>query len=535
MGIGIGILVLAVIVIAGIAIVRQVLGKRESAPGGSGDVLAYLLLALAVGVAGFALASLAATAFPSGDFVIDVRGRVANSLAALVVATPVAVLLWRRQEQRRATFPATAGWTVYLALIEAVFMTSLVAALFGFFQWIFADGAGAGWTNLVVFGGIVAFHEWAMHRTPPASDGASLPRIVGSAIGFVATVIGLGGTIGWLLSEVYATLAATAGGSELGTWVSFLLAGAPVWYYRWLRAWKGDPDTPRNAWTFLVSVAGLTSTLGSLTAIAIQSLAYLLTDTAPAGTHFEFLPPTLAVTIVGVAAWAHHRQRLGRERTHAVRAYVYAMSALGLATAVGAATGLSTAAFGPATLIGRRGEAIIALTLTLVVGAAVWLYFWFGASRQPREIEAPSGPRRFYLIGMSVVMGLTSAGALIAALVIVFQRLLGTGSGESIVIPVSLFVFAGLATWHLLRVNAQDRDLIGSEETTTPFSVTIVCSHPGMVSARFPDVAKIRVLYRGDDSGVIDAEMADEIVEAVGNRSSYVWVDSDGFRIATAR
>lgn len=535
MGIGIGILVLAGIVIAGIAIVRQVLGKRESVPGGGGDVLSYLLLALAVGVTGFALASLAATAFPSGDFVIDVRGRVANSLAALVVATPVAVFLWRRQERRRVTFPNTAGWTVYLALIEAVFVTSLVAALFGFFVWIFADGDGTGWTNIVVFGGIVIFHEWATKRTPPTSDGAGLPRIVGSAIGFVATVIGLGGIIGWLFSEVYSTLAATAGGSEFGTWVSFLLAGAPVWYYRWLRPWKGDPDTPRNAWTFLVSVASLTAVLGSATVIVIQTLAYLLTDTDPAGTHFEFLPPTLAVTIVAVAAWAHHRHRLGRERTDAVRAYVYAMSAIGLVTTVGAATGLSTAAFGPADLVGRRADAIITLTITLITGAAVWLYFWLGASREPREIEAPSGPRRFYLIGMSVVMGLTSAGALIAALIIVFQRLLETGSGESVVVPVSLFVFAGLATWHLLRINAEDRDLIGSEESITPFSVTIVCSHPGMVSARFPDVAKVRVLYRGDDAGLISDEMADEIVEAVANRSSFVWVDSDGFRIAAAR
>lgn len=535
MGIGIGILVLAGIVIGGIAIVRRVLGKRESTPGAGGDALTYLLLALAVGVAGFALASLAATAFPSGDFVIDVRGRVANSLAALVVATPVAIFLWRRQERRRASYPTTAGWTVYLALIEAVFMTSLVAALFGLFEWILADGSGAGWTNLVVFGGIVIFHEWAMRRTPPASDGAGLPRIVGSAIGLVATVIGLGGIIGWLFSEVYSTLAPTAGGSDLGTWVSFLLAGAPVWYYRWLRPWEGDPDTPRNAWTFIVSVAGLSSALGSLAVIAIQSLAYLFTDTEPAGSHFEFLPWALTVTIVGTAAWAHHRHRLGRERTDAVRAYVYAMSAVGLVTTVGGATALSTAAFGPADLVGRRADAIIALTVTVIVGAAVWLYFWLGASRQPRELEAPSGPRRFYLIGMSVVMGLTSAGALIAALVIVFQRLLETGAGESVVIPVSLFIFAGLATWHLLRINAEDRDLIGSEETITPFSVTIVCSHPGMVSARFPDVAKVRVLYRADDTGMIDDDMADEIVAAVAHRSSYVWVDSDGFRVAAAR
>ena len=165
----------------------------------------------------------------------------------------------------------------------------------------------------------------------------------------------------------------------------------------------------------------------------------------------------------------------------------------------------------------------------------MWLAFWTRASNFPRETEASSTPRRVYLIGMSVILGLVSAGALIAVLVIIFQRLLDTGGTESIMIPISLFAFAGLATWHLLRVNAADRELIGSEETLTPFSVTLICSHPGMVSARFPDVARIRVIYRSDDVGVIQDDMADEIVAAVSNQSSIVWVDEDGFRVAPAR
>lgn len=535
MGISIGLIVLAGIVIGGIAIVRRFVGQREQAADGGGDVLAYLLLALAVGVAGFALASLASTAFSSGDFVIDVTGRVANSLAALVVATPVAVFLWRRQDKRRSSHPRSAGWTVYLALIEAVFMTSLVVSMYGVYAWIFTNATSADWTNVIVFGAVVVFHEWAAGRTPPASDGASLPRVVGSAVGLVALLIGLGGIVSWLLSEVYSTLTPTAGGSQLGTWVSFFLAGAPVWYYRWLRPWTGEPDTPRNVWTFLVSVAGLVASVGSVTTILIQTLTYLFTDTGPAGSYFEFLPYAVAIAIVGAAAWAHHRRRLGKERTDPVRAYSYASAAVGLIATTGSATGLSVAAFGAGDFIVREAEAVIGLALTLVAGASVWLYFWLQASRQPREVEAPSGPRRFYLIGMSVIAGLTSAGALIASLIIIFQRLLGSGAGESVVLPISLFVFAGLATWHLLRENATDRELIGSEESITPYSVTIICSHPGMLSARFPDVAKVRVLYRADESGVIDDDMAEQIVAEVGNRSSYVWVDSDGYRVTPAR
>ena len=535
MAVAAGLLVLAGLVIGGIAVVRRLLGKREDRPGGAGDILAYLLMALAVGVAGFALASLAAAAFPSDEFVVDVRGRVANSLAALVVALPVAVFLWRRQEKRRLAHPESSGWTVYLTLIEAVFMTALVAALFGIFEWAFTDAASAGWTNLIVFGGVIVFHEWAVRRTPPASDAAELPRVVGSAIGLVATAVGLGGVIGWLLSEVYATFAPTAGGSDLGTWISFLLAGAPVWYYRWLRPWADEPATPRRAWMFLTSVTGLAAALGALTVSLVETLLFLFTETDPAGTHFDFVPVSASVAVVGLSVWAHHRERLGRERTDPVRAYDYAMAAIGLLTTVGGATALSTVAFSPADLVTSTAEAVIVAASGLVVGSGLWVWFWMRAERQPRETEAASGPRRFYLIAMSVLLGLTSAGSLIAALVIVFQRLLGSGGDESIVVSVSLFVFAGLATWHLLRTNMQDRDLIGADESLTPFSVTIICSHPGMISTQFPDVASVKVLYRDDDEGVIDETMAAEIVEAVGNKPAYVWVDSDGFRIARSR
>lgn len=529
------VVLLGLIIIGGIAVARRVMGKGDKPKDEGSDVIPYLLLALAVGVAGFAFATLAATAFPSEDLVIDVSGRVANALAGIVVATPLAVFLWRRQEDRRKKHPASPGWTLYLSVMEAVFMTAFVVALFGILEWALGGREGAGWTNLVVFGAIVVFHEWAARKTPPLSDSAELHRVVGTAIGLIPLVFGLGGIIGWLLSEVYATFTPTVGGADLETWVSLTLAGAPVWTYRWLRPWPSEPAAPRNAWMAVVSVVGLASAVGAAAFTAAETLLYMLTDTDPAGTHFDFLPASLATLIVGTAVWAHHRQRLGPNRTDAIRAYEYSMATLGLLSAVGGAVGLATAALGPDELVGQRTEAVIAVGTTLVAGAVVWFYFWQRASNAPRETEAPTSPRRFYLIGGSIVFGLASAGALIGTLVVLFQRLLEGEPGDTLVVQASVFVFAGLATWHLLATNADDRDLIGSDETLTPFEVTIVCSHPGMIATRLPDVAKVKVIYRDDEAGVIDEELAGEIVEAVGNSSSIVWVDSDGFRVARAR
>jgi hypothetical protein len=102
-------------------------------------------------------------------------------------------------------------------------------------------------------------------------------------------------------------------------------------------------------------------------------------------------------------------------------------------------------------------------------------------------------------------------------------------------VAVTLFVAAGGVAWHLLRNNADDRSLTESTEVVTPFEVTVICSHPGMLATRFPKEAKTRVIYRSDQQGVIDDEMADAIVAAVGTTNTLVWVDESGFRVAPAR
>jgi hypothetical protein len=97
-----------------------------------------------------------------------------------------------------------------------------------------------------------------------------------------------------------------------------------------------------------------------------------------------------------------------------------------------------------------------------------------------------------------------------------------------------LTVASGLAAWHLFtHVRADGAQLRRTE--VKPFTVTVVCSHPGTLSTLFPKEATLRVMYRADDSGTIDETMAASIVSAVDSRSSLVWVDDGGFRVAAAR
>lgn len=529
-------LVVLGLLVAVLVVVVQRMQKRQHGAGGEGaDLIAYLLLAIAVGTMAFSLARLGRAAFPGIELVSEARRELAMALAGLIVATPVVILLWRRQAMRRGDQPASPGWTVYLALIEAVFMTALVISAHQLLTWLFQGGTQPNWTDLLVLGAVVAWHEWSTRATPPGSDAADLPRVVGSVIGLITTAIGFGGLLTWLLELIYATLTPIAGGVEPLPFLAATLLGVPLWYLRWWRYSPTATSTPVRAWAVVASVGGLATAVGAATSVLIAFLTWLLTPVAGAAGHFSFLPAALSTGAVAALVWAHHRRRLGAKRTEALRAYHYSMAALGLAWAVGSATGLATSALDRPTLV-SPAEVVVATTTILVTALAVWLRFWRHCTSAPRELETASISRRLYLVGLGLVAGLTSAFSLIATLVILIQELLDVARPfESGALPASLFVFSGLATWHLLRHHTHDRRLVASPETVTPFNVTLICSHPGVISTLFPNAARLRVVYRGDEAGTIDQEMAARIVDAVGNRSSLVWVDESGFRVAPAR
>lgn len=529
---------LVVVVVAVVTLVRRNAGPgRSSATGDGGDVLAYLLMAIAVGVSVFSVARLARAAFPGGVFIFDPEREVAAALAGIVVSAPFTVFLWNRQRKRRALHPHSAGWTLYLSLIEAVFMTVFVIALFQFLDWLFSSGRAMAWTDLVAYGAVVVLHEMAVRATPPGPDAGELPRVIGTVIGLVPLMIGLGGFIYWGLAELYGTLATQpSDGISLGTSLAFLLTGLPVWWYRWIRKWRDDAGPARWSFTFLATAGSLSVAIGSTVVVVAQTMIYLLTSTRPAGQHFGFLPAALTVALVAVIVWAHHRRMLGRERDDPVRAYEYLSTAFGLSAAIGGATTLITAVLSPSPFVGNSDDLAIVGATIVVFGLAVWYRFWSRAQAMPRGIEAASTPRRFYLLGLGVVTGLIGAGALITALVFVFQALLGVDTlSTGFVAALGLTISAGAAAAHLFRTYAADRELTRDRSTVTPFDVTVITSHPGALAARFPKQARLRVVYRDDDNGPVDDEMADRIVEAVAGRSSIVWVDETGFRVAPAR
>ena len=537
---GLSLVLLLIVVGAIVGVTRALARRKDDRTGSDGGLIPYGLLAIAVGVAVFALAQLGRAAFP-GESIVAIPGqRVASALAGLVVGAPFAFILWRRQAGRRKTSPDDSGWPMYLTAAEAVLTTSLVVVLVQLLDWLLLDGVRSSWTDVIVLGAAVGFHEWAAREDPPGSDIAEGPRVIGSAIGLITTAIGVGGLLFGLLEYLYGTLFATAGRFDVGESLILLIVGLPLWIHRWHRSWPGEPGTPRKTWLVITSVGGLSTAIGAVVAMVIGVVIFVAGDPGPAGDHFEFLPGAISITAVALAIWAHHRGRLGGVsslRDNTVRSYEYIMTALGISFAVGSLTALSAVAFGPGDMVGEdRAAVIISLAIGASAAAAVWFWFWPKCQGGDRVTESVAQPRRVYLLGMAVIAGLVAVQALIATLFVVFQIVLDLDPSQlTLATEGPLAVFATLVTLHLVQVNKADRALHASAEVVSPFRVTVICSHPGQLAALFPKEAAVRVLYRQDEVGMVTDEMAEAIVEAVANQDSLVWVSDGDFEVAPAR
>ncbi len=527
---------LAVVALVVVLVVSR-RGRRPDQASEGNDVLVYLLLAVAVIVVGFSLGRLGRAAFPASALVGTSRGELATALAGLVVASPVAFVLWRRQAARRIEHPQSPGWGIYLTVMEAVFMTATVVAAYRFLDWIIGDRISSHWTDVVVYGALVVGHEFAARAHPPQSETADLRRVTGSLIGLVTTIIGIAAILGWVFDRVYVSFAPGVAGPFPRSGLAALIIGGALWAWRWWSPWeRREHGGIKQAYAAVLSTLGLLTAIASATFILIRVVLYWVSSDG-AG-HFGEVPEVATAMVIGAGVWWSHRGILGAARTNAVRAHEYALTAAGLTTAVGAATALAIAALESRQLLrpGERTSVVVSSLITAAVAGSLWWRYWDRAQRAPRGDEVSSPPRRFYLIAIAIVVGLTAAFSLISTLVILFGVFLDTGSRiNEVAAPMSLAAFSGLATWHLLANLRADRPERTAATVVRPFTVTVICSHPGSLATHLPPEAKLEVLYRDDENGVVTDQQAVDIVAAVGVGNALVWVDSDGFRVARPR
>ncbi|MEX1037307.1 MAG: DUF5671 domain-containing protein [Acidimicrobiia bacterium] len=528
MSIILGLLAPLLLVAAIIVIIKAFSGKEQERSEG-GDLVAYGLLAIFVGGLVWALFLLGRAAFPGDGLVGTSRGDLAGALAGLIVAAPLTYYLWRRQDERRTEFPGSVGWPLYLALTDAIYLTWLVVYGVLIVAAILGDNDFPRLTDVLIVAGVVGIHEWASRSDRPGSNISQIHRVVGSFIGLVTLTVGSAILLYSLFATVYGTFYASAGDPLYEVGVGMTVVGAAVWAWRWLQTWPAEPDGTRLTYLVLITYSAMVSLVGSVTAVTIFVATYLLDRPASPGSHFEPLTALLPAAIVSGMVWWHHRPKLGAERTDSQRSYEYLLMATGLGFAIGFGTALVAIITETDPLVDNLATVAVSLVLATAAAALLWWLFWTNAQEAPRAPEAASFPRRLYLMGMAIILGLTAAGAIVGALLFIFQALFGLSPEVStLIIELTLAVLAGGAAYHLYTNYKSDSGL-RSEAKGEPYSLTVITSHPGSLASALPPEAKLKVIHRGDAIGSIDEEMAARIVEATRGVDSVVWVGENGF------
>lgn len=532
MSIVLGLGFLLLIVVAGSVLLVRAVGSRKASVGA--DLLAYGLLALFMGGTVWSLFLLARAAFPDQNLIGRTsQSELAGALAGLIVAAPLTYILWRRQDARRNEFPESSGWSIYLAFTDLVYLTWLVTYLVLLFSAVFGDGDFPRVTDLLIIAGVVGLHEWASRVDQPGGNISQIHRVVGSFIGLVSLWIGLSWALVWLLEKLYGTFTATAGTSGLAIALGMTIVGGVVWVIRWLTPWDQPADGTKLTYLVAVVTTSFLTMVGALTGIGVLIVVYVLDRPSP-GAHFSDLPIYIAIAVTSMLVWKHHRPQFGPVRTDAIRSYQYLTAAIAQGTAVASGVGLARLLFEPEPLVDDVAVLGIVGVIVLAVASAVWWIFWTTAQGAPRKEEASSLPRKFYVLGMAVILGLITAGAVVGILLYIFRSIFGLDSEPvTLVTELALAALAGGAAFHLISQNKADSEL-REEKTGRPYVLTVICSHPGSLAAALPKEATLRIIYRGDEIGVIDDAMATAIVAETSGVDSIVWIDEAGFRAVPA-
>ncbi|MDE0139655.1 MAG: DUF5671 domain-containing protein [bacterium] len=496
-------------------------------------MLLTLVILVATGVSG-----LLSAADPD---VVAGPGYLAFMLACVIVGGPALHLAARRERRRgdRHERPGFGG-DGYLVLAELI---SLVTAATGLSLW----GESLLEGRFDIAPAVVALvwgTVWVLHhrlaglrgRTGGLAYGVLAGSLIGLATGAVFGVLILTSIFERAYDSVTGVAVLARGTGALRQPLVELVVAGAIWLRYW--AMLGQHLERSTAWRAYVLLAGVVG--GLFTALSgVWNLAYLSLDwwfgdpIGPAGLHFRELPVTLALIIVGGAAWRYHdavmRSAAPDERAEVDRAHDYLVAGVGLVATVGGAAAVLAAviqALTPATVLypSDRSELVGAVTV-LLVGAPLWWRHWtkiqqFRNERPPVEVASPT--RRIYLIA---VFGLGGAVALVSLLVLVYsalEQILGSGTGTEVVLavrwPLALAATVGITAAYHRTVRRTDLLEAPDPETGRQVppearSLTLVARDSGPVAEALAQQTAVRVRYLERTDGQGRPLALDEVLE----------------------
>ncbi|WP_269938612.1 DUF5671 domain-containing protein [Arthrobacter sp. HY1533] len=500
-------------------------------------LIVYILFFTLVTVAAIGASGLLALVVDPGQLAgTDRTSALARSIAFLVIAGPLAMLLWRALSKRLGQ-PAESGapaWGLYLAAMYATALTTASTSLFSLLGTL-ASGHTGGWAQnfarALVWCGVWWWHQriWRNARITPRVL-ANLPGILGSWYGLVVGFTAVAFALSALFSAALGTFfPAPSIGSPWWTGIlaqlPWIAGGLAVWWWHWVRRGMG---LVRGGFAdvalVLVGVLGA----GAATLGGTGYLLYTLGNAALRGPSLQLLSPAplaLGTALAGalVASLAPHW--FAGRLPSTLEAGRQVVSGLGLAAAaagLGVCVNAALAALAPPLAGDNTQSLLLAGAIWLVLGGLTWWRAW--RPGQPADPRA----RRVYLVA---VFGISAVVALIALLVAgfrIFEFLLdpdrlASGLLDSVRAPIGLLTATALVSVYHFVVWRADRTVLETTDTQRDGaleSILLVAggdADPLRAALAKSTGARVRLLARaGDEYQATEEELVAAIASVDG-------------------
>ena len=451
----------------------------------------------------------------------DTTRLVARDLAVLVVAVPVAVVVWRALFSGEIDFPrrlAVVGGLA-IALVVTVFASVEVArAAFGLTE---LDASSLG--DLLAFGGAWLGYEWWRRQNEPGEfEVDDLPATVASATGLGLTLSAIVLLIETALSRILGTggdVVFERDPNESLLMVAILaVVGGAVSAVYWWRDLLGRETRFRNGYGAIVSYLSLTAWISAVATLAFVTLEWAFGVGADRIVdQFEPVPISVGVAVAFGLSWWHHLGTIDPRRGLARRAYSYATAATGLIAAASGLVSLLVLAIESITAIeatatSEVGSIVIAALIALLAGATLWWRQWRQIDPTDPE-ERDSTPRRVYLVGLLVTAGIAGGSSLITAIFGLLQAVLeGTLALETVHdgrFVIAIVLVTAPTVWYLVGELRDDR--ARRPAATAGRRVILVADGAGRLSDR----NEIALLTPHGDGHPLTGDMAGELERLV--------------------
>lgn len=402
----------------------------------------------------------------------------ARSLAFLLVAGPLALLLWRALAKRLLdpVESAAMAWGLYLA---AMYVTSMIIASSGLFSLLgnLAAARTHGWQRDLATAVIWAAVWWWHCRiwSDTLRSPRRLPDLPGILASWYSVALGATATATALSVLFSAAVDSLFSGFSLGTpwWrgaleqLPWIAGGLALWWWHWNRKRMGAVSGGfADVALVLMGILGA----GAATLGGAGYLLYGLGRSMIHGASAQLLAPvplSLAVALTGAVifnrAWAELASRAA-STGHAGQLVVSGLGLAAGASGLGVSINALFAALTPPLAGDRGGDLLLAGITWLVLGALVWVWAW-----RPGSQTDPRG-RRVYLVA---VFGISAVVALVALLFTGFRLIEfvlepgrpAPGLLELIRAPLGLLVATAVVSLYHFAVWRADRVFL---ETTEP-------------------------------------------------------------------